>query len=114
MLPIWAAVLGASHVTPTSNFFDIGGHSLLAAKLVVAISADLDVRCTVLDLFDAPTARELARALRPPSEPPTPSTPPIDESAARPMSRDLALIGMAGRFPGAHDLDSFWSLLELN
>src|SRR4051812_40843658 len=38
---------------------------------------------------------------------------PIDHSpdAPRDPNQLLAIVGMAGRFPGAADLDSFWRLL---
>lgn len=110
LLPIWCSVLGVAHVSPTDNFFDIGGHSLLAAKLVAAISSRLSRKVTVLDLFDAPSARQLAEALAPSEE-------PLEVAAAPPVfgvaqSNELSIIGMAGRFPGASDVRAFWKLLR--
>ena len=38
---IWADVLEVDEVAPEDNFFDLGGHSLAASKLVAAVSAAL-------------------------------------------------------------------------
>ncbi|SMF97504.1 Acyl transferase domain-containing protein [Methylomagnum ishizawai] len=49
-----------------------------------------------------------------PPPPPMQSTAPIPEPA-RPRAADstaIAIIGMAGRFPGAAELDDFWRLIE--
>ncbi|KAL1526376.1 hypothetical protein AB1Y20_015089 [Prymnesium parvum] len=111
LLPLWAELLGQPELRADESFFDAGGHSLLAAKLVAAISAATARKLTVLDLFDAPTVRSLAAALAhkaeaPPAPPPPPPPPP------RAAAEDgVALIGMAGVFPGAADTDAFWRML---
>ncbi|MEU6788762.1 amino acid adenylation domain-containing protein [Nonomuraea angiospora] len=53
-------VLGVARMGPTQNFFHLGGHSLLAVRAVSALATDLGLECTVRQLFDAPTPRELA------------------------------------------------------
>jgi acyl transferase domain-containing protein/non-ribosomal peptide synthetase component F/acyl carrier protein len=108
MLPLWAEILSVSSVSPNDNFFDLGGHSLLGAKLVAAITARLGVRCTVLDLFEAPTPSELARVLCA-HDAPGPAKAPA--AAPPPPPRELALIGMEGRFPKAPDTEAYWRLL---
>lgn len=107
MLGLWAEMLGVSSVLASDNFFDLGGHSLLAAKLVAAITSRLGQRCTVLDLFEAPTPSELARVLCAQGDP-SPALAPV---AAPPPTRELALIGMEGRFPKAPDIEAYWRLL---
>jgi amino acid adenylation domain-containing protein len=57
------AVLGRGQVGVRDNFFDIGGHSLLAARLAARIRADFDLDVPVQTVFTCPTVESLAAAL---------------------------------------------------
>jgi hypothetical protein len=46
-----------------ANFFDAGGHSLLASRAVVALRRATGLRLSVKDLLTHPTPAELARKL---------------------------------------------------
>nr|XP_001394009.2 hypothetical protein ANI_1_1496094 [Aspergillus niger CBS 513.88] len=48
----------------TDNFFKAGGHSLLATRMASRIMKRLDVKITVRDIFDFPTAASLAKRIR--------------------------------------------------
>jgi len=63
MATVWQDLLGVSAVGIDDNFFDIGGHSLLAVQAVRLTEAATGVACTLPDLFAAPTIRALARRL---------------------------------------------------
>jgi acyl carrier protein len=41
---IWCEVLGIDRVSADANFFDVGGHSLLAMKVIARIESSLGVR----------------------------------------------------------------------
>src|SRR5690606_37265492 len=53
----------ADQVGADSDFFALGGNSLLATKLAARLSAALGVRVPVAEVFDAPTVAALARGL---------------------------------------------------
>lgn len=57
---IFRELLGSPSIGPDDDFFQFGGHSLLAARLIQRIEARLGVRVQVRSLFVHPTARGLA------------------------------------------------------
>ncbi len=64
---IWQEVLGLDHADPEDDFFDVGGHSLLAARLLSRIEAAFGRRVTMAELFTGPTLGGLARRLDAPA-----------------------------------------------
>jgi acyl carrier protein len=61
---IYATVLGLPEVTATDSFFDLGGNSLHAMRLVSVLDAELEVDIGAATVFLAPTPRQLAALLR--------------------------------------------------
>ncbi|MCA2245065.1 amino acid adenylation domain-containing protein, partial [Mycobacterium sp. WUMAC-067] len=57
---IYARVLGVERVGVDDSFFDLGGDSLSAMRLITAVNADLDAGLTVRSVFEAPTVAQLA------------------------------------------------------
>ena len=57
---IWDGVLGRDCTTPADNFFEVGGHSLNAAKVIARISEALRVNLPIRALFQHPTVTALA------------------------------------------------------
>src|SRR5690606_13237507 len=53
-------VLGIEQLGVDDDFFELGGNSLSATRVVARLSADHKVRIDVREFFDAPTAAELA------------------------------------------------------
>ncbi|MEK6335950.1 MAG: amino acid adenylation domain-containing protein [Acidobacteriota bacterium] len=61
---IWAKVLGLKSVGVSDNFFDLGGHSLQAARLFAQIENRFGQSLPLSTLFQAPTIQQLAGQLR--------------------------------------------------
>jgi amino acid adenylation domain-containing protein len=59
----WQDVLRIPRVSVHDNFFDIGGHSLLAARVVSIVNRSLTVDFGMVDLFQDPTIALLAETL---------------------------------------------------
>ncbi|GAB08435.1 putative non-ribosomal peptide synthetase [Gordonia araii NBRC 100433] len=57
---VYADLLGVSRVGSTDSFFDLGGNSLSATRLVSRVGEVLGVEIGVRDVFEAPTVGELA------------------------------------------------------
>ncbi|WP_038791944.1 alpha/beta fold hydrolase, partial [Burkholderia pseudomallei] len=112
---VWRDVLGVASVARDDNFFELGGNSLSAAKAVGALGERLGLSLAVVDLYQHSRLRDLADYCRRSRE----------EDAARGRADDardaraartasgagapkVAIVGMAGRFPGADSVDAFW------
>jgi amino acid adenylation domain-containing protein len=61
---IWEEVLGRPNIGAGDNFFDIGGHSLLAAQVVTKVKEVFGRSLPLRALFQAPTIAGLAELLR--------------------------------------------------
>ena len=57
---IYAQVLGLERVGVDDSFFDLGGDSLSAMRVIAAVNTGLDAHLAVRTLFDAPTVAQLA------------------------------------------------------
>ncbi|BBZ01764.1 non-ribosomal peptide synthetase [Mycolicibacterium chitae] len=60
---IYAQVLGIERVGIDDSFFDLGGDSVSAMRVIAAINSGLDVNLGVHALFEAPTVSGLSRQL---------------------------------------------------
>jgi len=128
---IWQRLLGVEQVGMHDNFFDLGGNSLLGLQVVAEIGRELGVEVAPVTLFESPTVAALARQLALPeaaeSAEPGPRTAAgeIEErrrrlrrrgeagrQAAGENGRDVAIIAMTGRFPGAASVEQLWRNLR--
>jgi thioesterase domain-containing protein len=64
LVGIWKDVLGVQEIGIHDNFFDVGGHSLLAAHLTAQIQNATGRTIPVSSIFRAPTIETLAKLLR--------------------------------------------------
>ncbi|MFN7601714.1 MAG: phosphopantetheine-binding protein, partial [Bacteroidota bacterium] len=57
---IWQQILEKENIGATSNFFQIGGHSLKGIRVMARIAAVFQLRLTLKVIFEYPTIRSLA------------------------------------------------------
>ncbi|WP_064233760.1 non-ribosomal peptide synthetase [Rhodococcus sp. AJR001] len=60
VVAIFADLLGQDRVGADDGFFELGGNSLLATRVVARINAEHGIAIDMRNFFDAPTAAELA------------------------------------------------------
>jgi polyketide synthase PksL len=114
--------LPAEEIHPRIGLYALGLDSISLTALINRVNAALGSRFTPALAFEADTVAQLAERLAagvasaaaPVAAAPRPvlrRTPRPAEPAAR-SGDAVAVIGMAGRFPGAADPDAFWQLLR--
>ncbi|MDM8557191.1 amino acid adenylation domain-containing protein [Candidatus Parabeggiatoa sp. HSG14] len=104
---VWQQVLQLEKVGIYDNFFDLGGHSLLIMQVHSKLQILFKKSLSMVDLFQYPTIEALAKHLtqvedKKPSE--------VLKTTSK-LSDNIAIVGMAGRFPGAKDIETFWQNL---
>ncbi|EDX86159.1 KR domain family [Synechococcus sp. PCC 7335] len=117
---IWKSVLSVERIDRNRNFFELGGSSLQLMQVLGHLQNQLAPTLKVVSLFQYPTIATLASYLkqRNQTDLETPSQPLRDslktklEEGCSSQHSDIAIIGMAGRFPGAPNLDAFWQNLK--
>lgn len=105
------AVLGQPAPLPRgASFFDLGATSLMIARVHERLQTALARDFPVTDFFRhgtiATLARHLARADADAKQAPAPAP-----GNARGLDTPIAIVAMAGRFPGAPDVDAFWQAM---
>jgi amino acid adenylation domain-containing protein len=108
---VWQEALKIEKVGVDDNFFDLGGHSLLMTRVHARLKEVIAPDLSLIDLFRYPTVRSLTRFLSPDlAEQERQQAARAAERRPRmgSESRDIAVIGMGGRFPGARNPDQLW------
>ncbi len=82
---VWKKVLRLNSLGLDDNFFDAGGHSLLAARMIVDVEKLYGRRLPLATLLQAPTVRQFADVIKQQNwEPAWQCLVPIQEGGARP------------------------------
>ncbi|QSX75472.1 amino acid adenylation domain-containing protein [Lysobacter arenosi] len=112
----FGALLDIEGVGRLDNFFELGGSSLLAVRLAEQIrnegwqdaAAAATTRVAATTIFQHPTVAALAAAIDGRERA---QLQPAAKARALNRSEPIAVIAMAGRFPGADDVEGFWDNL---
>jgi thioesterase domain-containing protein len=64
LIALWSEVLNCTGIGVDDNFFDLGGHSILAATMLLRAEQALGRAPGLSVLFEGPTIRQLAHAFR--------------------------------------------------
>src|SRR5208283_1408591 len=64
MTRLWEQILGKRPISVRDNFFDLGGHSLAAARLMGQVEREFGKNLLLTDLLQAPTVEELVAMVR--------------------------------------------------
>ena len=117
---IWEEILGLEGVDVQQNFFDLGGHSLQLIRVQAKLNEAFPERqLSMLELFRFTTVESLAALLRGTGEASAEELSAAQVAVGtrraaerrdrlRQVGGDIAIIGMAGRFPGAETVEEFW------
>lgn len=114
---LWKEILQIEPIGIDDNFFDLGGTSVTAARMVGLYEARYGRKMPVVSVFEHPTIAQFARFLEQEAKPAAPVR-PSDGNHTHPRSSTksteaahagrVAIIGMVGRFPGADNLTELW------
>lgn len=121
---VWKEVLSLESVGVNSNFFDLGGNSLNIIRVNSLLVRELKREIPISVMFEYPTISSLASYL---------SNMYTEQAVSRVTGEEndnekdmakqesaesiniaggVAIIGMAGRFPGAENIEKFWEILK--
>ena len=106
---IWIQVLELDTVGINDNFFELGGNSLLALKTVSLLRAEHHIELPITKLYQFPQINHIVSYINPASAVPKKRRGREHSSDPR---QPVAIIGMAGKFPGADTIEELWEVLR--
>jgi amino acid adenylation domain-containing protein len=107
---IWIEELKIPSIGINDDFFDMGGSSVLAQKVTSKMRQYLSIDISVSKIYIHPTIRELAAILEENKNKEDLFV--FKDINNKTNSADIAVIGMAGRFPGSDSIEELWENLR--
>jgi amino acid adenylation domain-containing protein len=107
---IWSEILQIEKIGTDDNYFELGGNSLLAQKAVSLLKLRHNYDLPITKLYQFPTIAGIQNYLQPEKKVPVSSKIKTRNNAS---NEGIAIIGMAGRFPGAASVEALWENLKL-
>ncbi len=109
---LFCEVLGREAIGVHESFFDLGAHSLHLMRVYAKLRAVSPRELQVTDLFRYPNVSALAAYLSGAPDGSPPAAQAAATPAATPGSRDIAIIGISCRLPGAASQEELWECLR--
>ena len=124
---IWREVLGFERIGVDDSFFELGGDSYLGIQVTARIKTRLGGNLSAVTLYESPTVAALAVVVdgKPAtlagagaragsdSDTTTEGTAQVNRTGSADGDQvAVAVVGMAGRFPGAPTIERFWQNLR--
>jgi len=108
---VWEELLMIQPIGVLDNFFELGGNSLMALQCITRLQ-QFGMQVPITSLYKAPTIRTLAFTLtdQQESENLWEAYRQKNESSSA-KNDEIAVIGMAVKFPGANSIEEFWKNL---
>ncbi len=106
---VWKDLLGLDRVTCNASFFELGGQSLMLPEMERRLRGKFPRPFAVVDVFQHRTIADLARFLTSEHDQRQVRLRSLDHGNRSQQRTDaIAIVGMAGRFPGAGSVAEFW------
>ncbi len=111
---IWGSYLAVDSVGTCDNFFDLGGTSLLLTQAHKSLCEVFNINLSAVSLFQYPTIQTLAEYIDRQANTASKETASRIKKVRKKQAgdiNDIAIISVAGRFPGAETIEQFWQNL---
>ena len=109
LVAIWQEVLNQKTVGVNDSFFELGGNSLLLMQVLSKLTLEYNLSATAL--FQYPTISALANYLNSDRDSKALQQGKRRGELRKTGNKDVAIIGMSCRFPGANNISEFWDNL---
>jgi amino acid adenylation domain-containing protein len=110
MAAIWCDLLEIDQVGTEDNFFDLGGSSVLSIQTVSELQSK-GYELPIVKLYQYPSIKGIENYLLKENSNSLKDQLTKRKRQKSEMNRDVAIIGMSGRFPGANSTSEFWEML---
>jgi amino acid adenylation domain-containing protein len=97
LVKIWSAILQRKHIAIQDNFFDLGGHSLKAIRMISKLYEVFDVKLDLRTVFVNPTVEKLARVI---------------QEAVKERYEPITPVGRKSYYPVSHAQKRLWLLSQ--
>ncbi|MFD6171305.1 amino acid adenylation domain-containing protein [Streptomyces coeruleorubidus] len=107
---MWESVLGAAGIGTRDDFFDLGGDSLLAVRILSRVRAEFGIELRPRDLFHAATVQGLAGLIKGAQDAPGEDRTKAGQHGSAPLSSETAEVPHGTAVPMSFAQEGLWFL----